>query len=609
MRHRYLKLLTVVLVLSVIIQFMRSGELDSSRSIEGEVSFVLSPAAVQACNYAANCGVCVQHHQCMWCAETLSCIDASTSTCSDVETYVGGCSAVFLFSIPAQHRVIYVGKRSGGPEALVQLHLALLHWNFNSTLETRKRQVGKSLLPFFRDTYASEFSKFGVRMVKNEGYRDFLASGRGLDLLILTETWPCQQGLRFDQRFGARQLQYHLTAQNREFTYNVSHLYIPRADPEECSVFTHTHFMTNVFLNQSTKSTIVPFVSPHILAAGNRFLASAAGMSASRTVILYDGDAGFDASLVDIEFRKSLVKAASIKPHVLYKLFEKTLCVIDFAMPGAERLVLEASLFGAVVIISDELNGRDAVDFPIPEKYRLSGRNYTQLNQLLRELTESQTQGTSSRFVAQFETFRQYVRHQRTEFYRSVRRYFSDSAHFILPVGPSSELSEIAPLVASILVHAPLATVSVCFENDSDAAKFLRVNNKFIDVVSSLYLRASLSFTSTSTMRVPQQALLILQWRELSCFPSTYDFLSVVATAYHQLHQAEASGARRSFAAVSALGCFNVWHHYVKKPSLLATLGTLMLNQSIVARTSSELDNIPHLRDDALWRKLRPFFL
>jgi hypothetical protein len=555
------------------------------------------------CASASTCSNCVQR-KCAWCAESLTCIDAnSRNSCADIENHSTGCSAVFLFPIPAKHRVIYVGKRSGGPEALVQLHLALLHWNFTSTLETRKRQVGKSLLPYFRDMYANDFNRFGVRMQKNLDYKEFISSGASSDVLILTETWPCRRGVRFDKGSGARQLQYHLTVQDRKYTYDVSHMYIPNAYPEECAVFTHTHYMTSVFMNQSSKATLLPYISPSILAAANNFKSTNENAMLARTIILYDGDALFDTSKVSPEFRPFLVKAASIKPQRLLKLFEKVLCVIDFGMPGAERLILEASLFGSIVIISDELNGVDRIDFPIPERFRLNGRDYSSLNTIIQDLVQARELGTLNRYVEEFNPFREFVRGQRTQFYRSVRRYFSDSAHFVLRYGVSTTI-----LITAILVHIPLATITVVFDHDSARASFCTVKRSFLASVSRLYLESSISLVLQQELFVtPRQALLEFKWDRDQCFPMSYDFISIVATKIHHFQISIMSSRSIS----TQFHCFTV--RLNTENSSLGNIDKFMphtFNATIdaVAESVAQLHAAPHLCEDSMWNALKLHF-
>lgn len=231
-------------------------------------ALVLSPCASRI-----SCLDCSRAPHCCWCASTETCIDNSKeheSTCDSGDEECGYCSPILLpvstaAAHPSRHtfRVIYVGRKTGGPEALVQLYLALRRWGWNASLETRKKQVGKRMHPFFLEAYSNEFRSLGLRMRWSEDYRSFIKSGRFGDVLVLTETWPCVAGVRYlpavaptiptsvGSVLGVRQLQYQLTVQNRNLTYDISHMYVEKANPVECSTFAHTHYIAREFLQIS----------------------------------------------------------------------------------------------------------------------------------------------------------------------------------------------------------------------------------------------------------------------------------------------------------------------------------------------------------------------
>ena len=99
---------------------------------------------------------------CVWCANQQRCVDSSTvgaAMCEDMEFY--SCPAVLHTPIPQKHRVIHVGIRKGGPEALIQLHLALNHWGFRTTLDTRhsNKEKGGPVKSFFLEMCKEEFAK------------------------------------------------------------------------------------------------------------------------------------------------------------------------------------------------------------------------------------------------------------------------------------------------------------------------------------------------------------------------------------------------------------------------------------------------------------------
>jgi hypothetical protein len=523
----------------------------SSATQQHSLSHVSIRSATSICASHHDCLSCASHAQsnCLWCASDRSCYEKSSSSalhCLDQE--FGFCSLIFLEPNPIRWRVIYVGKRSGGPEALIQLHLGLLHWGFNSTLETRKRQVGRSLLPFFRDAYLSEFEKFGLHFVKNLDYASFLASGVRGDTFLLTETWPCTIELNFSSAGrGVRQFQFHLTAQDRAHTYNVSHFYIPNAFPEACAVFAHTHYMTHRFLKISSKSTLVPYVTPRIVNLATswrqKHQSSPDTLRLQRkNVILYDGDAGFDELRIEPPYRSMLRKAASIKPEVLYKLFEQTLLVIDFQMPGAERLVLEASLFDAIVVVDSQLNGEDSVDFPLPSKFRVGPKDYTAVNRLIKEIVEARGTPAHVGLVASMQNFRDMVQSQKVEFLKSVRRFFSDSVHLQLEYSRCRTLQHCLDLTVNFLVFAPASTVTIHVDDENlhSALQQSLVFTKFSNFLKAHYLLSSFSLECLSSsanlsahVAAASPSVLLVTLLAPTCFVASYDFVGIVATRMH----------------------------------------------------------------------------
>jgi hypothetical protein len=67
-----------------------------------------------------------------------------------------------------------------------------------------------------------------------------------------------------------------------------------------------------------------------------------------------------------IEYNKIILEGFSNKD--LVKLYKDALIVVDFYVPGFERIVQEASLFGVIPIISNFYNGGNRIDFDLPEE-------------------------------------------------------------------------------------------------------------------------------------------------------------------------------------------------------------------------------------------------
>jgi hypothetical protein len=397
---------------------------------------------------------------------------------------------------------------------------------------------GSSPLPFFQKNYRDEFKRFGKRFVKRRSYREFLNRSEPNDILILTETWPCEKDRIFFRGSGSRQIQYYLTAQDRRFTYDISYLYIPNADPESCGVFTHTHYMTTLFLNQSTKATITPYVTPSIVELAARQKANKdhwKHLTTKKSLILIDGDAGFQIEKFAPELRPRIQTAASIEPYNLYHMYASSLAVVDWAMPGAERLVLEGSLFDTAVVINDEINGVDPVDFPVPKRFRIAGRNYTALNGVLTQIVTAHRDAQQwGKLISEFEPMRSSVASLRPAFYRAVRRFFSDAIHFTFHASVFGAQRDLFSAVVSTLAAMPIASVSIVdplLERDRSAQW-----SAFEAFLRTHYLWSSVDLVRTAAdIRIPASALFAastVENRSRACFVATERFVDVVAVNF-----------------------------------------------------------------------------
>ena len=598
LRQAHALVLLVALVLLSLRQFSFIIE-----PLQPNVAFPIaaSPSSTTqaTCNSAQTCLSCAALHNigCTWCVETSKClIDDGQVACFDKER--GYCSPILLRSLPARIRVIYVGKRSGGPEALVQLHLALLFWGFNSTLETRVKQVGKGLLPYFRQSYAAEFATYGIRMHRSKDYAGFLSSGLATDLLVLTETWPCKRSLIFYGGSGARQLQYYLTAQDRRWTYDISHMYIPDAHPEACTIIGHTDFIANSYLNISRKAMIRPYVSPHIVQRAASFQqAVASGARKKKTSVLYDGDAGIDEAHFSASFRPRLRKAASLKPDALYSLMEDSVAVIDFNMPGAERLVLEAALFSCLVIINDELNGASTVDFPVPARFRIKGRNYSCVEQLV---SEADSGRSLSRELEPFVTF---VKQLRPDFLRQVRRYFSDSVHVVLRAQRELD-SSLQVQILSVLLFVPLATISVTFTGQVQLVSGLPGFLLFRSFLEQHYLLSSVEFTSAGRETVPASAAYVVEISDREWYFASQNVVGALAVECEAgpcPYRLDRNGAFLCSSRESwLLGLRADNKSHIETVPILASWRSA--GEKMLAHSVSEVAESAEARESALWK-------
>jgi hypothetical protein len=181
---------------------------------------------------------------------------------------------------------------------------------------------------------------------------------------------------------------------------------------------------------------------------------------------------------------------------------EKSAFVVDFAMPGAERLIFEAVLFDCVPIINDELNGASEIDFPLPRWLRVAGRNVSAVEDVVRRALAIHPQALQQLLLP----FVRFVEGMRSEFLRSVRRYFSGCLHVVIR---TSEFSDVLMLqVMSVLVAVPLATVSVIFRENVQLVTSLPAFLAFRAFLAKHYFLSAVEFTVAAN--IPKSAAYVL---------------------------------------------------------------------------------------------------
>jgi hypothetical protein len=404
-----------------------------------------SRASCLSCLFDTVRGVRLQEKECVWCAGSGRCVDensAAGAACEDVEDFA--CPSVLHSKVPQNHRVIHVGIRKGGPEALVQLHLALVHWGFTTTLDTRKskKEKGGPVMPFFLTSYHEEFSKAPpLRWVRD--YEDWHSSGVDGDVLIATETWMCKNDPSRYLPNGVRQMQWHLTVW-------------PRRDRSQCTIAGHTRYVASAYMRQSERALMFPYVSPHIVALA----ASQSDWSSKKEdIVLYDSDTKLtDHDLISNHGVSRVAKIASgYTPEQLYALYGRAKAGIDLQLPGGERFVYEAALFDVCLIVDRALNGLDTEDFPLPMAFRVPPGNLTALNAAV-----DQCVANYSAVAPLFAPLKWMVLRQRTTFLRHVRQYFSNSVHVVGVVCSQDDADRfVMPFIVATLLQTPFAVVEI----------------------------------------------------------------------------------------------------------------------------------------------------
>ncbi|KAH9577616.1 hypothetical protein LSM04_009359 [Trypanosoma melophagium] len=387
--------------------------------------------------------------QCFWCAATSRCMHrTSKEECEDRE--VQSCPAVLHSAIPNYFRVIHVGIRKGGPEALIQLHLALHRWGFLTTLDTRVKEKGGALLPFFRKMYEDEFDRGPpLRWFKN--YDEWHKNAKEGDVLIATETWPCLNRDYFEK--GIRQMQWHLTVW-------------PRRDRSHCTITGHTNYITMTYMNQSKLALLYPYVSPHIVKLAqsrSSWYNTKKRGSGKFPLVLFDSDVKLlNSNLLSHNgVMREVIRATGFLPEDLYALYGQATAGIDLQLPGAERFIFEAVLFDVCVIVDDSLVGGCSEDIPIPEEFRVPEGNLSALNNAIDRCIQDY-----DTVISEFTKLKQFTLRQKVTFERQVRRYFSNSVHIISVVCTQEQSNKfLLRFILNVLLYIPFATVEIRLAN------------------------------------------------------------------------------------------------------------------------------------------------
>eukprot|EP00759_Apiculatamorpha_spiralis_P033790 PhF_6_TR35002/c0_g1_i3/m.50905 len=394
------------------------------------------------CSHSTSCGKCVLSPQCVWCASTGVCIPKESpekDTCEDVEDT--SCPAILLGPLPMNIRVIHVGIRKGGPEALVQMHLALVHWGFKSTLDTRKHKPSKGgdVVPFFKQVYAKDFEK-SPPLRWFQTYDDWLTTGVDGDVFLETETWPCKQGLRFEQK-GVRQMQWHLTVWAKK-------------DRRDCFIAAHTRYIAAEYMELPRRAVMFPYISPNIIALSKT---KPSWKDQKTNLVMYDADSHLKPEdFTQTKVKHELKLATGMTPDQLYSQYMKAKVGIDIAMPGAERFVYEASLFGVCIVVDLALNGKDEEDLPIPNRFRVPSNDLAALNARKDECLQDY-----DTVIEEFTPLRNHVLKQRVNFYRQVRQYYSNNIHVVTSACDEASAAHTASFILSVFFQVPFATIEV----------------------------------------------------------------------------------------------------------------------------------------------------
>jgi len=399
---------------------------------------------------ADNCLDCLyaDSTDCVWCASERRCVNAADAAqCSDVEDT--SCPAVTHTRPPQTIRVIHVAIRKGGPEALIQMHLALNHEGFKTTLDTRrsKKQKGGPVVPFFTEMYAKEFAK-APPLRYEANYDAWLASAAEGDVMMSTETWACKNDWSKELANGARQMQWHLTVW-------------PKKPRQGCTISAHTNHIAQEYMQTPRRAVLFPYISPHIVRLAQEKAKGDGGRAmrqAKQNLVMYDGDVKLsDADVKPSGASWAVRKATGFTPQDLYQKYAEAKVGIDLVLPGAERFVYEASLFDVCIIVDNVANGADSYDLPLPARFRVPPGNLPAMHERIRECIDRYDD-----VIEEQKALKQHTLRQRDTFHRHVRRYFSNSVHVVTYFGSTSAAEgHFAAFILHTLIALPFASIEV----------------------------------------------------------------------------------------------------------------------------------------------------
>ena len=473
------------------------------------------------CSELKTCAECLSNIQCRWCAikkdfdvsiASGECQSTSdTSDCLDSETT--SCPAILNTKLPSNFRVIHVGIQKGGPEALIQLHLSLIYWGFSSTLDTRRNKQGGSIKSFFRINYEHELKR-SPPLRWFDSYDKWLTTGMPEDVFIETETWACKPDFVYSKGKG-RQLQWHLTVWKKK-------------NREACTIAAHTHYIAHDYMEISDKAILYPYISPHIHKLAEK---NSKSEISKENLILYDADAG----ITDADFAKTAATvrnlkfavAAGLKPEQLYDKYAKAKVCIDMKLPGAERFVYEAALFGCPIVTDDTLNGKDNFDLPLMPQYRLPSGDVGRLNDIATDIILNFDSHKKN-----FGELKKFVSSQRVVFLRQVRKYFSDNVHIIATCSEQDGITQLIQFLLSHILIIPFATIEIiCCHHDLFSHQIIS-DLRERTLLSAVHFRKS-DVCDHKIFPEPtysQRMKYTLGYKGLNYVPNALDLVSILST-------------------------------------------------------------------------------
>ena len=226
---------------------------------------------------------------------------------------------------------------TGGPEALVQLTVAIMRLNISTYRTTEVSAKYEAEYPLLKS----------VPILTHES----LLAG---DILIRPEIYNCDEKLT---ALGIRQLIWELGDSPPVRTV---------AAP--CQYIGHS-FYTALFVGASPFSVIVPYISPSITSIHQQAQKNWTRLLAlKKNIVVIDND--FIESVPYINNLSSefpdfrAVVASGFAPADFVNLLMDAKVVVDGNIRGSERIIYEGAILGAVPLLQNSRNGHFEIDMP-----------------------------------------------------------------------------------------------------------------------------------------------------------------------------------------------------------------------------------------------------
>uniref|UniRef100_A0A7S4E680 Uncharacterized protein n=1 Tax=Pelagomonas calceolata TaxID=35677 RepID=A0A7S4E680_9STRA len=254
----------------------------------------------------------------------------------------------------------------------------------------------------------------------------------------------------------------------------------------------------------------------------------------------------------------AVLKLKGFAPRDLPTLYAAAAAVVDFHVPGPERVVMEAALFNCWPVLVDEGYGGSALDFPIPERFRLRRADASAAEAAVVELVEGRGNAT---LEAEFAPWRRHVEALPERFDAAVEA-FAFASHLQVHVEACGAAARPFAAIASALRAFPLASIEV---HAGDAPRFLRTNYEGVEALAALGTDAGLEAAAAACAGCPPN---VSRLRETALLPRALRLirtsdaaLRVVVDATH-LHPPStklvgADGGLSALTAVSTEGAFD----------------------------------------------------